>query len=122
MSDEELEVMSVFDQVMANSQGRDAWKDVAETEAAAKYHDLCGYSCWETDVNVGRICAYCAMAEDLTDENERLLAENVIMRAALIVIRGNTVIGPGLGLGCRTVVNAIRELVDAALASVKETK
>ena len=36
MSDEELEVMSVFDQVMANSQGRDAWKDVAEAEAAER--------------------------------------------------------------------------------------
>jgi len=36
VSDEELEVMSVFDQVMANSQGRDAWKDVAEAEAAAR--------------------------------------------------------------------------------------
>jgi len=35
VSDEELEVMSVFDQVMANSQGRDVWKDVAEAEAAA---------------------------------------------------------------------------------------
>jgi len=62
----------------------------------------------------------------LQTENERLRhgdvywAENVIMRAALIVIRGNTVIGPGLGYGCRTAVNAIRELVDAALASVKD--
>jgi len=85
---------------------------------------------------------------ELLDENERLRAEDASweereaaccpedvgfedmirylrgdvarLRAALIEIRGNTVISPGLGYGCRTVVNAIRELVDAALASVKD--
>ena len=50
---------------------------------AREYHDECGYSCWETDVNAGRICAYCSMAEDLTDENARLRAENVQLRAAV---------------------------------------
>jgi len=55
VSDEELEVMSVFDQVMANSQGRDAWKDVAEAEAAAKDGEAC--KCGITQLEPNELCS-----------------------------------------------------------------
>jgi len=66
-----------------------------------------------------REAACCPEDVGFEDMIRYLRADVARLRAALIEIRGNTVISPGLGYGCRTVVNAIRELVDAALANVK---
>jgi len=56
---------------------------------AREYHDECGYSCWETDVNAGRICAYCCRAAGYSEvaalqkQVERLRADVARLRAAV---------------------------------------
>ena|GEM_PF-6949322 len=112
MSDEELEVMSVFDQVMANSQGRDAWKDVAEAEAAERpartLSDLADQlergvtidwpleqllmaalvTYYKAD-NAGVRAAWgdaLAFISTIAKERNKLLADNERLRAALVAI------------------------------------